>query len=187
MSERTLVDPITIAVGFMPRHRLLEALREGDVHLNEMASTLLDDAIFDAPQPESVTLVERSVSDLGLVAGAPLPQIFEAAQERGLQLCPPTTGPYLRLVLDSQAMAPDAVMSNGKAPSGSLTVAAPPFQVDEDYPKGFYLRVIRGRLWLRGYRCSSTEHVWDPADRLVFRSIGRNQGGTPGRSTRAHR
>ncbi len=61
-------------------------------------------------------------------------------------------------------------MSNGKAPSGSLTVAAPLFKVSEDYPKGFYLRVIAGQSWLRGYRCNSSEHIWDPDDRFVFRS-----------------
>lgn len=170
MNQRTLVDPLTVDVGFMPRPRLLNSLREGRIHLNEAAATLLDHAIFDRPGPKSVTVVERSVGDLGLVAGAALPQIFEAAQERGLQLCPPATGPYLRLLLRSQATAPDAVMSNGKAPSGSLTVAAPLFHVGEDYPKGFYLRVITGQPWLRGYRCSSSEHIWDPDDRFVFRS-----------------
>lgn len=170
MNQRTLVDPVTVDVGSWPRPELLESLRRGSIHLNEAAAALLDDAIFDRPGPESVTVVERSVGDLGLVAGAVLPHIFEAAQEHGLQLCPPVTGPYLRLALRSQATAPDAVMSNGKAPSGSLTVAAPLFQVREDYPKGFYLRVIAGQPWLRGYRCNSSEHIWDPDDRFVFRS-----------------
>lgn len=173
MDQRTLVDPVTLDVDTMPRPRLLESLQEGRIQLNEAAATLLDDAIFDCPKPESVTVVERSVSDLGLLRGAVLPQIFEAAQDRGLQLCPPTLAPYLRLVVRSQATAPDAVMSSGKAPSGSLTVAAPLLQGDEDYPKGFYLRVITGQTWLRGYRCSGAEHVWDPCDRFVFRSPAR--------------
>ena len=93
MNQRTLVDPTTIDVGFLPRHRLLESLGKGRIRLNETASTLLTDAIFDRPQPESVTVIELSVGELGLAAGAVLPQIFEAAHERGLQLCPPTTGP----------------------------------------------------------------------------------------------
>lgn len=170
MDQRTLVDPVTVDVGVMPRLCLLDALREGGIGLNEAAATLLDDAIFDVQEPESVIVVERSVGDLGLMAGAVLPQIFEAAQERGLQLCPPTTGPYLRLLLRSQATAPDAVMSNGKAPSGSLTVAAPLIHGGDGYAKGFYLRVITGQPWLRGYRCSSSEHIWDPGDKFVFRS-----------------
>lgn len=172
MIQRTFADPVTLDVDTMPRDRLLESLREERVQLNEAAATLLEDAIFDRPKPESVTVVERSVSDLGLATGAVLPQIFEAAQERGLQLCPPTTGPYLRLALRSQPTAPDAVMSKGKAPSGSLTVAAPVLQVDEEYPKGFYLRAIAGQPWLRGYHCSSA-HIWDPDDRFVFRTPAR--------------
>lgn len=170
MDQRTLVEPVTLDVGIMPRRRLREALRKAGVQLNDAATTLLDDAIFDRPEPESVTVVERSVSDLGLVNGALLHQIYEAAQAHGLQLCSPATAPYLRLVLRSQATAPDAVMSNGKAPSGSLTVASPALQTDEDYPKRFYLRVINGQPWLRGYHCGSTEHMWDPGDRFVFRS-----------------
>lgn len=153
MNQRTLVDPVTVDVGCWPRRGSLESLRKGRIHLNEAALTVLDDAIYDRPRPESVTVVERSVGDLGLVTGAALPQIFEAAQERGLRLCPPATGPHLRLVLRSQA-----------------TASAPVFQVGEDYPKGFYLRVIAGQPWLRGYRCNSCEHIWDPGDRFVFRS-----------------
>ncbi len=170
MNQRTFVDPVIVDVGSWPRAGLLESLRRRRIHLNQWATTLLDDAILDRPRPETVTVVERSVGDLGLMTGALLPRIFEAAQERGLRLCPPVTGPYLRLALRSQAPAPDSVMSNGKAPSGSLTVAAPPIQVSEDYPKGFYLRITAGQPWLRGYRCSSTEHLWAPDDRFVFRS-----------------
>lgn len=168
MSQRTLVDPITLSVSTMPRRRLLESLRQARIQLNDSAVTLLDDPVFDHPDPEPVTVVERSVADLGLTSGAVLLRIFEAAQERGLRLCPATTGPYLRLALPSQPTAPDSVMSNGKAPSGSLTVATPVLRADEDYPKGFYLRVISGQPWLRGYRCGSSEHLWDPDDRFVF-------------------
>ena len=126
---RTLAEPVTLDVDTLPRLRLVELLGQALIQLNESATTLLNDAIFDRPSPESVTVVERSVSDLGLPSGAVLQQIFEAAQEHGLTLCPPTTGPFLRLVLRSQASASDAVMSNGKAPSGSLTVASPALRV----------------------------------------------------------
>lgn len=168
MNQRTLVAPVTLSVATMPRRRLLESLRQARIQLNDSAVTLLSNPIFDHPKPESVTVVERSVADLGLVSGAVLWQILEAAQKRSLHLCPATTAPYLRLALRSQATAPDSVMSKGNAPSGSLTVASPMLQADEDYPKGFYLRVIDGQPWLRGYHCSSNEHVWDPDDRFVF-------------------
>ncbi|MDA0708693.1 MAG: helicase, partial [bacterium] len=38
---------------------------------------------------------------------------------------------------------------------------------DDDFPKGFYLRRIKGVLWLRGYR-SWPGHVWEPDDHFVF-------------------
>lgn len=175
MHQRTLVEPVVLEIGTMPRGRLLRALRQRDIQLNESAVTLLADRVFDLSAPESVVLVERSVGDLGLTSGAVLAQIFGTAYELGLRLCPPTTAPYLRLALDCQPSAPDSVLSNGSAPSGSLTVAANPRHADEDFPKGFYLRVISDRPWLRGYHCSS-EHVWDPEARFVFRWPSRSHG-----------
>ena len=57
-----------------------------------------------------------------------------------MRLCPVTAGPYLRLAWLSQPSAPDVIMSNGRAPTASLTVAAlPPRPDEEGYPKGFYL------------------------------------------------
>lgn len=165
--HRTLIEPVTLRIDTLPRPRLLETLRRRGVSLNQSAETLLGNAVFDHPEPRSVTVVERSISDLGLTDGAVLPTIFEAAQAIGLDLCPPTVGPYLRLALQSQPTAPDSIMSNGRAPSASLTVASAPLRGDDDYPKGFYLRVVDNRPWLRGYRCTD-EYAWDAGDSFVF-------------------
>lgn len=151
----------------MSRPQLLEALHREGVQLNASAQTLLEDAAFDRPAPQSVTVVERSLSELGFEAGASLRRIFDGTQDRGLHLCPASMGPYLRLAWLSQPNAPDAIMSTGRAPTGSLTVAAPLLRPDEEYPRGFYLRVIDGRPWLRGYHCDVT-YAWNPDDRFVF-------------------
>ncbi|WP_130412818.1 hypothetical protein [Xylanimonas ulmi] len=79
------------------------------------------------------------------------------------------TGPYLRLAFDDQAAAPDAVMPSGRAPSGSVTVASEPVEADHDFPKGFYLRVVDGTAWLRGYMCDN-QHVFAPNDRFAFQA-----------------
>jgi hypothetical protein len=168
MANRTIAAPTTLRVGGQSRAELTQALRAAGVELNAFADRLLSDPVFDAPAAELVTVIERSVDELGLVDGAALSSVFTAAQESGLRLCPPTTGPYLRLALRDQASAPDSILSNGRAPTGSLTIASAPLRADDGYPKGFYVRVIDGVPWLRGYRCSQN-HVWDPADRLVFR------------------
>ena len=59
-------------------------------------------------------------------------------------------------------------MSAGRAPEGSLTVASEILSDDDEYPKGFYLRVVDDAAWLRGYRCDD-EHIWSSDDRFLFR------------------
>lgn len=114
-----------------------------------------------------MVVTERTVGDLGLSSGAMLAQIFEVAQDQGLLLCPADTGPYLRMVINEQAASSESGMSSGRAPDGALTVASEVLSKDDEYPKGFYLRVVDGQAWLRGYRCDD-KHVWSPDDRFIF-------------------
>ncbi|MCY1241037.1 hypothetical protein D9M72_539170 [compost metagenome] len=71
------------------------------------------------------------------------------------------------MALNEQVTSSDSVMSSGRAPDGALTVASEALSRDDDYPKGFYLRVVDGQAWLRGYRCDD-EHTWSPDDRFIF-------------------
>ena len=66
------------------------------------------------------------------------------------------TGPYLRMALNEQVASRDSVMSSGRAPDGALTVAAEALSKDDEAPKGFYLRLVDGQAWLRGYRCDES-------------------------------
>lgn len=159
---------LVVDIGTLSRPTLEEALAAQGVGLNEHAETLLAHAIFDAPDAQSVRTVSITVGELGFPDGARLDQVFTAAGELGLALCPPETGPYLRLALVGQASAPDSVLSAGRAPTGAITVASRPLREGDDYPKGFYLRVIDGRPWLRGYSCDS-EHLWSADDVFAFR------------------
>jgi hypothetical protein len=61
----------------------------------------------------------------------------------------------------------DQPVRHHQAPSGSITIASEPLSEDDDFPKGFYLRRIKGVLWLRGYR-SGAEHIWEPGDHFLF-------------------
>lgn len=167
VERQTLVEPLTVEVGTLSRPRLLARLESKGVRLNASAETLLDGPAFDEPASQLITVVECSLADLGLTEGAELPRVFEAAQHQGLRLCPIPTGPYLRLAWLSQANAPDSIMSNGRAPTGSLTVAAPLAGADDDDPRGFYLRVVDDELWLRGYHCDLA-YAWSAEDRFVF-------------------
>lgn len=57
--------------------------------------------------------------------------------------------------------------SAGRAPSGALHIASEPLSDDEAYPKGFYLRVVDGETWLRGFRCDDT-YEWGPEQLLAL-------------------
>jgi hypothetical protein len=168
MAETAHGERLEIAVGGLSRTELMSRLNSRGVLLNAHAETLLEDAVFDQRAIRAIEVTERTVADLGLPDGVTLPQILERAQQRGLLLCPADTGPYLRMALSQQATSLDSVMSSGKAPAGALTVAAETLSADDDYPRGFYLRVVDGQAWLRGYRCDD-EHPWSADDRFVFR------------------
>lgn len=144
-------------------------LDDRGVQLNAHASTLLEHPAFERRDPEDIRLVAVTLEQIGLEDGGTLPEVFEAARERALELCPPDTGPYLRLAWTSQPNAPDSVLSAGRSPTGAVKVAAPPLSGDVEYPKGFYLRVIDHQLWLRGYRCDD-EYGFAPDDSFVFRA-----------------
>ncbi|KJL41421.1 hypothetical protein RS82_02650 [Microbacterium trichothecenolyticum] len=163
------IDRLEVAVGGLSRAELRRTLASRNILLNAHAETLLDAEVFDKRSPHIIAVTERTVADLGRPHGAPLPDILELGRNLGLALCPAEAGPYLRLALNDQATSADATMSTGKAPDGSLTVASEPLSADDDYPKGFYLRVVDGRAWLRGYRCDD-EHIWSPGDRFVFQA-----------------
>lgn len=171
--------PRSVLVGGLTGEQLADRLTAAGVLLNPYAKTFLAAATSeDAPEPEAVFVATRSVGALGLPEGGTLPEIFERATAQGLDLCPPATAAYLRLVTQGQATAPDSVLSTGRAPTGSLTVASPRLREDYEFPARMYLRVIDGDLWLRGYRCDD-EHVWSADDTLVFRVVdqtSRNSG-----------
>jgi hypothetical protein len=173
MQDPALPGPFLLRVGGLTRVRLVEELRKAEVLLNASAETLLEDVVFDQVEVEDIQIVVHTVSELGFADGATLPELFAAAQERGLLLCPPATGPYLRLSMLDQKAAPDSIMSDGRAPSGSITIASAPTRETDDYPKGFYLRVVDGVPWLRAYQCTD-QHTWSPQDLLAFRLPSRS-------------
>ena len=167
MADRTRVEQLEVSVGGLSRRQLMSSMSSRGILVNSHAETLLEDVVFRDRAPRPVVVTERTVAELGLPSGATLPQIFEVAQQQGLWLCPVDTGPYLRIALNVQVESRDSVMYSGRAPDGGLTVAAEVLSHDDEYPKGFYLRVVDGQAWLRGYRCDD-EHVWSPDDRFIF-------------------
>ncbi|MCR2810603.1 MULTISPECIES: hypothetical protein [unclassified Microbacterium] len=168
MADTDHIGLLETPIGGLSRAELRSELSARGILLNAHAETLLADAAFDQQPRRVIAVTERTVAALGRPEGAHLSEIFALAREGGLLLCPPDAGPYLRLALTDQDTSPDSVMSAGNAPTGSLTVAAEPLRADDEFPKGFYLRVVDGRPWLRGYRCDDA-HTWSAEDRFLFR------------------
>lgn len=160
--------PLTCDVGGLSREELRERLGARGIELNDHAVTLLEQSVFEQREPEVLTVVQRTPAELGLAEGGTLPQVIVAARQAGFGLCPPDAGPYLRLAMGSQEQAPDSVLSAGRAPTGALHVLSEPLRADHAFPKGFYLRVVDGVEWLRGYRCDD-EYVVPSTSRFVLR------------------
>lgn len=121
-----------------------------------------------SPARTPVEAVQFRVAELGLPGGGRFAQIVRRAAQRCLDVCPLELGPHLRLALLHQPQSvSEEPAARGRAPVGSITVASAELSSDDNLPKGFYLRRIRGVLWLRGYR-SWAGHLWSPEDELVF-------------------
>ncbi|WP_375385966.1 hypothetical protein [uncultured Microbacterium sp.] len=163
-------DPVELEIGGLSRTQLFEALRVSGVSLNAHAEALMAHPIFDDGARETVRIVDRTVAELGLTDGGTMPQVFAAAEEYGLGLCPVVTGPYLRLAWGKQTNSSTSVMSAGHSPAGALNVASPVLNDDIEFPKGFYLRVVDGQPWLRGFRCDDL-YVFSPDVRFALRQI----------------
>lgn len=169
LDDSPAAPPSPVRVGGLTRDKRIRTLGDHGVELNAHASTLLEHPMFERREPESVHVVTVTLDQIGLPDGGTLPEVFEAAGERGLELCPPDTAPYFRLAWMSQPNAPDSVLSAGRSPAGAVKVAAAPLRIEVEFPKGFYLRVVDHQRWLRGYRCDD-EYAFTAEDRFVFRA-----------------
>lgn len=119
------VEYAPTVIGRLDRAGLAAALSHAGVRLNASATSLLGSEAFDFSTGERTNPIGLSVGELGFTDGARLPQVLAAGQTRGLELWPLTAAPYLRLATLDQDPAPDSIMSSGRAPSGSVTVASP--------------------------------------------------------------
>ncbi|WP_054010965.1 hypothetical protein [Arthrobacter sp. ERGS1:01] len=157
-----------ISIGGLTRADLRSALVAAGVETNPSAETLLASEVFDHKAAETIHPVALTVGELGLTSGARLSQILSTAPGHGLALCPLMAAPYLRLAMLNQETAQDSIMSSGRVPSGSVTIAStPPCPEIDEYPTGFYLRTIDGISWLRGYHCTD-EYIWPPTAHFMF-------------------
>jgi len=158
-----------VEVGGLTKTQLTLKLQQNSIMMNAYGEMLLDDERFTISDTKySIQTVELTVANLGFSNGATLPQLYKRADELGLDLCPPELGPYLRLdYMEQPEGNPKNLIQGKQAPSGSITIASEILTEDDDFPKGFYLRKMNGKLWLRGYIADQL-HVWNPNDHFIF-------------------
>ena len=155
-----------VEFGGLGKDKLLAKLKDASIQLNENAEILLSSELFvTSRQRQIASVIEISINDLGFPDGANLGEIGIRARELGLRECPIELGPHFRLQYLDQVEKKE--ISKNKAPKSSVTVVSKPLLDSDDFPKGFYLRRIDGKLWLRGYTCDM-EYKWEPLDILAF-------------------
>lgn len=155
-----------LTVSSEPGTDLRLALSASGVILNESAELLLDRPEIVIPEPVELSLVAVSIAALGLGDGGHLEEVFAAALEQGLMLCPLATAVHLRLV-HTEPESSDPELRRQRPPEGALNIASPILDSHFEVPKGFYLRTVTGQRWLRGYRCS-LDFVLPPIMTYVF-------------------
>jgi hypothetical protein len=158
-----------INIGGVSKPELLGRLTACGVQMNPLAEQLFLDSSFDTSAVQTaMTVVLCPIAALGLEQGGTFGEVMGRAYLQGWSHCPLELGPHLRLQFVDQVEGfLGQPHSQNCAPPGSVTVASLPISEDDDVPKGFYLRVIQGVPWLRGYR-SWPGHVWAPSDRFAF-------------------
>lgn len=90
-------------IGGQTKEQLIEELNKAKVETSDYANDILNSNKFKPlKESEDTVLVRLTVSDLGFPQGTTIEEIFNKAQELGLDLCPPETGPQLLIKADTE-------------------------------------------------------------------------------------
>ncbi|MGH7867541.1 MAG: helicase [Candidatus Dormibacteraceae bacterium] len=159
----------TVQIGGETKEELLARLVRNGVQINEAGRVLFASDNFRTSKIcAHLMTVELSVRDVGFPQGATMLEVYASAARLGLHLCPMELGPHLRLQFPDQ---PEGFLGQPvwkhRAPPGSIIIASEMLSEDDEFPKGFYLRRIKGVLWLRGY-WSGCEQICHPEEHFVF-------------------
>lgn len=157
-----------IEIHAIPVGELLKQLDIAGVHTNEFARVLLESDHYDPAVSGRFTVGIADLHDLGFDEPASLPQVYVRAQAAGYALCPLELAPYARMQWLEQEQSGNSVLTGTHSmPDSAVNVATPVLSADHTFPKGFYLRVVDGIPWLRGYRCDNT-YLFPLESRFMF-------------------
>ena len=133
---------------------LRKALEESGVQIGNWASDILNKTKLSKSK-QSLDLVVRSVKELGFPNRAKLEDIYKAAKNQGLDLCPDEVGPQLRLQYSNQ-------------PNGEwLVIAMEPIKDSFGDLDLFFVKCNHGDRWLRA-DYGRPGYFWNADNRFVF-------------------
>jgi len=133
---------------------LRKALEESGARIGNWGGDILNKTKLSKSK-QSLDLVVLSVKELGFPQGAELKDIYEAAGNQGLDLCPAEVGPQLRLQYLDQ-------------PSGEwLIIAMEPISDSDGDLSLFFVGLSDDGRWL-GACCGSPDYHWGAGYRFVF-------------------
>ena len=145
-----------VEIGGKDAKQLTRELEAAGINISDYAKDMLKSPDFVAGKREEITLIRLSVSDLGFARGGTTDQIYARAQEMGLELCPPDTGPNYRLKYQDQPMNEWVYVGMKQIPDR-----------DGD-PHVFHLERSAVGLWLYD-SWASPDDEWSPDVEFVFR------------------
>ncbi|OQA35593.1 MAG: hypothetical protein BWY53_00749 [Parcubacteria group bacterium ADurb.Bin326] len=150
------IRQIEATIGGQSKEDLIEEMKT-QFKISPYAESMLKNADFTVSQEkENLTLIRLKVQDLGFSSGATTKEIFEKAEELGLELCPAETGPQLRKQYLNQPM------------NEWFSIAMKP--ISDSGGNADVFRLARGEdgLWLVD-RWTGPDGRWRPVDVVVFR------------------
>lgn len=161
------MQEIKITNQNLNREALFHALESAGIQTNAYADLIFNHPSYTYTDAEKeISIVELTLHDLGLKNGGNFKQTEEAIQLSGYNCCPLEIAPYIRMHYRSQKPARPKT-ENGHPPD-SILIFSKPLADSSEFPKGFYLRNIKGILWLRAY-IASDDYLWEPDTQLIVR------------------
>ena len=94
-----------VEIGGKSAEQLISEMIAAGIKISDYAKSMLKNREFmSGKDSEEATLIRLTVADLGLKSSATTDQIYECAQNLGLELCPADTGPNYRLKYRNQPL-----------------------------------------------------------------------------------
>lgn len=145
-----------VEIGGKSKEQLISEMEAAGVQVSNYAKSMMENPDFVTGKSEQATLIRLTVADLGFKSNATTDQIYQRAEELGLELCPADTGPNYRLKYKDQPLGE------------SIYVGMKQITVSDGRPYVFELGRYDDGLWL-SVLWARPDGEWAPDGQFAFR------------------